>query len=120
MKQWSLYLDDVRNPADAAEWTVIARSSDEAMLYTKMYGVLPQRASLDHDLGGDDTGMVYLKWIVDAVLDGELQYNVHAEIDYTVHSANPVGRDNMETMIRQMKMNLLVQHVENTLTNLLR
>ncbi|NBT59251.1 hypothetical protein EBT16_10755 [bacterium] len=46
--------------------------------------------SLDHDLGGDDTTMVFLKRLVDEIWDGQSK-----PPKYQVHSANPIGTQNI-------------------------
>jgi hypothetical protein len=51
-----LYIDDIRNPNYDA---VVVRTSKEAISYVKENGC-PNFISFDHDLGGDDTAMIYL------------------------------------------------------------
>lgn len=93
---WHLFLDDLRMPPeDGKSWSV-ARSSSEAIAKTNSYGI-PAYMSLDHDLGGDDTSMVYLKWLADHIGD-------HYEIPkYRIHSANPVGAKNIEAFMDSWK-----------------
>lgn len=90
---WKLYLDDLRDPPPAVgePWTV-ARSSSEAIQLVEEKG-LPMWMSLDHDLGGDDTSMVFLKW---------LAYEYQAEFIplWFVHSANPIGKQNIEAFLK--------------------
>ncbi len=96
---WKLWLDDQccdpetpnRAPPVDGGFTH-ASTSGEAIAFTE---VLAQRPpdfmDLDHDLGGDDTAMVYLKW-----LEEWTSINFPTYIpEYNVHSANPVGRDNI-------------------------
>lgn len=82
---YNLFLDDVRNPPN--RHYVVARSTADAMSIIKANG-LPQSMSLDHDLGGDDTGMVFIKALQNLYPHGPVPSTV-------VHSANPVGRDNI-------------------------
>ncbi len=89
-----LYLDDVR-VAPGPEY-VTARSTDEALALTRERW--PSFMALDHDLGGDDTTMVFLRRLVDEVWDGVLPVP-----DYTVHSANPVGRANIVAFMESWK-----------------
>jgi len=97
---WNLFLDDLRNPDSAAfkeemgninygtdEW-VVCRSTEEALKEIAVRG-FPAYMSLDHDLGGDDTTMVFLRRLIDDYWVGEFPPN------YIVHSQNPVGRDNI-------------------------
>ncbi len=97
---WCLFLDDLRNPGDVYEdmtgW-VVARSSLEAMDLVRDRGI-PGLISLDHDLGGDDTAMHFLKW---------LAYEHWTEEEpvpgYAVHSANPVGALNLDSFMDSWK-----------------
>lgn len=82
---YKLYLDDLRNPPDNT-W-VVARSSDEAFTILLLKG-LPDFMNLDHDLGGDDTTMIFLKKLSVIYSEGPVP-------EYQVHSANPVGRENI-------------------------
>lgn len=88
-----LFLDDVRDPP-SLDWTVV-RSFDEFVQHIERHGV-PELMSLDHDLGEDvPTGMDCAKWLV------ENRRVVH---DFRVHSANPVGRANIMSLLNQWKL----------------
>lgn len=93
-----LYLDDLRQPP---EGYVLARSSDEAIALVRELG-WPQFMSLDHDLGGDDTTMRFLRMLVNE-WDG-----VSSPPDYQVHSANPVGRENIISFLESWKRSCLL------------
>lgn len=93
---YKLYLDDLRDPPDDS-W-VVARSSDEAFIILNVKG-LPDFMSLDHDLGGDDTTMVFLKNLAIIYSEGPVP-------DYQVHSANPVGRDNIIGFIESWRKSI--------------
>jgi len=54
--------------------------------------------SLDHDLGGDDTTMVFLKRLVNEVWDGKTN-----PPDYAIHSANPIGSKNIQSFMESWK-----------------
>ena len=83
-----LFLDDVRDAPDAS-WTVV-RSFDAFRDWITANGV-PEVISFDHDLGfAVPTGMDCAKWIVDQGL--VLQ-------EFRVHSANPVGKENIERLL---------------------
>ena len=84
-----LYLDDIRNPKTDG-WTIV-RSYDEFVDFIKIHG-LPEMMSLDHDLGAIRDGYDCVKWLVEKQLDLR-------EVEINVHSANPVGKDNMEKLI---------------------
>lgn len=89
--RYSLFLDDVRDPPDPENW-VVCRSSDEAIQTMTDRGI-PNRISFDHDLGGSDTAMIFVHEMIEQILDGEL--SLPGDFSYRVHSANPVGRDNL-------------------------
>lgn len=82
-----LYIDDVRCPPD--DGFVVLRTSEEALQYVREHG-WPNFMSLDHDLGGDDTVMVFLRRLVDEIWDQKT-----LPPHYYVHSANPVGKQNI-------------------------
>lgn len=87
---WRLFLDDVRPMPETltGPW-VLARSSEEAKILVRSLG-MPEMMSLDHDLGNDDTVMVFLKWLANEYWDGTSPVP-----SYRVHSANPVGAQNI-------------------------
>lgn len=91
----NLFLDDVR--LSPSQNYVPARSSDEAIDIIRILG-WPRFMSLDHDLGGDDTAMVFLRRLVDEVWDG-----ITDPPDYIVHSANPVGTKNIIAFMESWK-----------------
>lgn len=84
---YKLYLDDERCPPD--DGFVVVRSTTEAIAYVKEHG-WPTFMSLDHDLGGDDTTMTFLRRLA-----AELWDQKTPPPDYHVHSANPVGKLNI-------------------------
>ena len=88
-----LYIDDIRTPQ--LQCWAIARSSQEAMDWVDKNGI-PDIISFDHDLGGDDTVMVFLKKFVEKYPDGY-------KIKYYIHSANPIGRLNIQSFIDSWK-----------------
>ncbi len=90
---YNLFLDDVRDPP--SRHYVVARSTHEAMSIIKANG-LPQSMSLDHDLGGSDTGMVFIKALQNMYPYGPIPSTL-------VHSANPVGRENIIGFVESWK-----------------
>lgn len=92
----ALYIDDIRNPKTDNDW-VIVRTSQEAIDYVKENG-MPQHCSFDHDLGGDDTSMVFVKWLINE--DIEKGNIIPKNFNYWVHSANPIGKGNIDGMLR--------------------
>lgn len=91
---WKLWLDDERTPPDET-WTW-ARSSSEAKQLVNGKGI-PDRMDLDHDLGEEDTGMVFLKWLIKQDLDGKVSIRDCGDVHY--HSQNPVGVENMQGLL---------------------
>jgi hypothetical protein len=110
MMRYKLYLDDLRYPpADTDDWR-LARNYHDALWYVKTYGI-PYHISFDHDLGPDAygfvtigrdplrdspkefTGLDFAKWFCLHVLVNGL--DLPDDFGYTVHSANPVGAENI-------------------------
>ena len=92
--KYNLFLDDIRTPKNG-DWT-IARSFAEAVSIVEKHGY-PAHVSFDHDLGDNvPTGMDFAKWLVEQDLDNQ---NMPEDFDYTVHSANPPGRENIEGLM---------------------
>jgi hypothetical protein len=106
MTHWTLFLDDIRFPADVRynygpyKNVVICRSMDDAVWCVEKYG-LPTMISFDHDLAdehygkdtGEKTGYTFAKWFCDHVMDNKLRLPVG--FGYHVHSMNPVGAENI-------------------------
>ena len=96
-----IYLDDVRVPP-SNEWLVV-RTAEEA--YTAVLASYKNGEeivlSLDHDLGEDiPTGYDLLNWLEkDIVTDMTFRPN----ISFLIHSANPVGRENMARAINAIR-----------------
>lgn len=88
----SMYIDDIRAPK--GKFDIIVRNSEDAKESIIRYGC-PRFISFDHDLGGEDTSMEIVKWLV------EMDMNMHyilipSNFEFNVHSANPVGKANIE------------------------
>lgn len=88
---YNLFIDDERFPPDNGKAWTVARSSEEAIHAVKMFGV-PSFISFDHDLGGEDTSIVFIDWFIGQYLDGAITTFTQ---DYYVHSQNPIGRENI-------------------------
>jgi hypothetical protein len=94
MKVW---LDDVRKkPADFDIWL---KTADAAITALGTGGV--SVISLDHDLGDESTKTGYdvAKYIEEAAYKKLL-----GPVDVLIHSANPVGRRNMERAINRARL----------------
>jgi len=94
--KWQLFLDDERDPDDPVEY-VICRNSSEAIKFILLNG-LPTYMSLDHDLGGHDTGMVFVKGLVEYCLDRRIMFTT----EWNIHSQNVEGAKNMKSMLEQL------------------
>lgn len=90
-----LWVDDER-PAPDESWDV-AKTADEAIKWLYGYRIrnidngydpsfMIYEVSLDHDLGGDDTGFKVLDWMI--------EHNVWPKI-LTIHTSNPPARQRM-------------------------
>lgn len=96
-----IFIDDIRMPPSG--WfnnlwldSYVARSSKEAIdLLKKLDEVV--YISFDHDLGGEDTAMAVVHWIVEKDLDGSFKLSDNFKFD--IHSANPVGVENIKGLL---------------------
>ena len=92
-----LYIDDIRNP-DTAGFDIV-RSYDDAVFYMRLRGC-PHFISFDHDLGDADapTGYDIAKWMVERDMNDSGGF-IPADFDFAVHSANPVGAENIKGLL---------------------
>lgn len=90
-----LYIDDERTPKTDLPWH-ITRSYEDATNIIRENGI-PSYISFDHDLGTGLSGYDIAKWIVEQDLDGTL--SIPTDFQFNVHSANPVGRRNIECLL---------------------
>ena len=94
-----LWIDDVRTSPDGWVW---CKSSKEAVDLLIKHNIEPNEdrithISFDHDLGIDidgslDEAIVVAKFIEEAVYNKLMLSKIH----WDVHSANPVGKTNIE------------------------
>lgn len=85
-----LYLDDLR---PVPPGYVGVRSYDEFVAYIRKHG-LPDFISFDHDLGEAESGYDCAKWLVNYCIKHQKSLP-----DFAVHSQNPVGKENIETLL---------------------
>lgn len=90
-----LYLDDRREPTDG--YDVLARTAARAIHHLKSGEVT--HLSLDHDLGGEETGMEVLDWIQREMTEGGF---VPPEV-MVAHSGNPAGRAALNRAIESIR-----------------
>ena len=99
---WKLWLDDQIDDSATPDRHVPigyegARSTVEAQKLVNFLGP-PAFMDLDHDLGGDDTCRVFLRWLADT----------HPESipEYHVHSANPLAKEWVDSFMSSWKRSL--------------
>jgi len=91
-----VYIDDIRNPK--TKFDKVLRNSEEAIEWLTRYGC-PCFISFDHDLGGDDTAMIIIKWMIEMDLDMSGDW-IPDYFEWNVHSANPVGTANINGYLK--------------------
>jgi len=96
-----IYLDDLRA---IPEGFIGLRSFEEFVSHITTNG-LPDFISFDHDLGLEESGFDCAKWLVTYCLDNEM-----ALPDFTVHSQNPVGKKNIESLLNNFKNSFRIDH----------
>lgn len=100
-----LWIDDVRKPPIDAGWTWCKTSKHAldcisiGMGYARLKEEIPYYIiSFDHDLGENDTTIPIAKYFE------ELAYNgVDFKLEWTIHSANPVGKANLQRILESME-----------------
>jgi hypothetical protein len=92
---YRLFIDDEREPPEDGHLWVVVRTSREACKTVEERGI-PYYISFDHDLGGDDTAMVFVHWLIDFCLDHDLSLQ---PMGFYVHSQNPTGARNIASLI---------------------
>lgn len=86
----NLYLDDLRSTPENFERVY---DYDEFVNFINKNGV-PEFISFDHDLGEGKTGFDCAKFLVEFCMD-----NGVSDINFQVHSQNPVGKENIEKLL---------------------
>lgn len=103
---WTLFLDDEREfritYPDYQGKVIPARSTEQAKLLVESYGC-PEMLLLDHDLGGDDTSLHFLRWLAEWVRDDKKASVIVENLDYRIHSANPIGKENIKSFMESWK-----------------
>ena len=84
----NVFLDDLRDPPPGEEW-IVCRTAQEAMDLVRAGRVT--FISFDHDLGTELTGYDVANLIEQSVMTGAMTMP-----RWRIHSANPVGRKNIE------------------------
>jgi hypothetical protein len=110
---YTLFLDDIRFPADVTydhrfgpyKDVIICRSYDDAVWLVEQRG-LPDFVSFDHDLAdehygkdtGEKTGYTFAKWFCDYIMDNKV--DLPEGFAYHIHSMNPVGAENIRMYMK--------------------
>lgn len=101
----NLYLDDVRTPPIGY---VLAKTVEDAIAIIGRNQI--DKLSLDHDLGQDEfgrirkTGYDLVKYIC--------EHGIFVNVIY-LHTANPVGRDNMyKTLVAAQRRGLISDNIK--------
>lgn len=102
------FLDDVRNPPEDGTPWILARSVpalQKSIIDRVGTGEMTKADkivfSLDHDLGeGEQTGYDFLNIIEHTIVNMGPPGN--QKMEFRIHSANPVGRENMERAIKSI------------------
>ena len=130
MKKYNLFLDDIRIPYDVFKLTIlpIYENNDDWVIVksfnefvdTLIEKGIPDVISFDHDLSYDaylpinqtneilyenleeKTGYDAAKWLVDYCVENDKDIPM-----YYVHSANPVGAENIKNYLENAKKHLL-------------
>lgn len=109
-----IYLDDMRVPP-SRHWTVVRTAEQAYEAIRRAYNAGQEMVlSLDHDLGEEvtpdctrvcrATGYDLLSWLEkDIAIDTSFRPN----IAFCIHSANPVGRENMGRAIKEIERMML-------------
>jgi hypothetical protein len=109
---YNLFLDDklvaretfthTQNPIYVDKrWHSVSSYQEFVDYISKMYSEnkLPAIVSFDHDLGdGSDSARHCVKWLIDFCIDTDSPLP-----ECLVHSNNPVGKENIESMLKSFK-----------------
>lgn len=76
---YKMFIDDERFPI-TDDWAIV-RSSDAAIRMIKQNG-MPSEISFDHDLGGDDTSIAIVDFIINGLLDKDFEIPIGFKYGY--------------------------------------
>ena len=104
-----LYLDDIRNPHQSgykdSEWIVCKNDKTFMDMFTSFDNIITH-ISFDYGIdsydenGNEVTGYDCVKWLCDYIQDNNLDIS---NLTLNFHTANPVGKENMETYWRNFR-----------------
>lgn len=81
-----LWVDDERVAPDGFTWAVTSAVAISDLILAAATGEVFEEISLDHDLGGEDTGMKVLNYMI--------EHSIWPKV-LTIHTANPPAREQM-------------------------
>lgn len=93
-----IWLDDFRAPnVPPGETIAWVKDYDSFVDQVKVFGkdISNCIVHFDHDLGGKKDGYDCAKWLIDWCIE-----NKYPAPDYDIQSANPVGRENIESIFK--------------------
>lgn len=105
-----IYLDDIRTPRTVKDWVIcrnITEFKEAIIVWGKNANLHPDPddlyISFDHDIdsydknGLEETGYDALKWFVQVLMNNSFKAEFISDcITINVHSANPIGKKNIE------------------------
>lgn len=108
---YSLFLDDdevyrhppAGKPPVGDQW-VIARTMEQAKTTVLEQG-FPAYVSFDHDLGPGSEAIDFVHWLINLDMDErekvapDTRLMFSESFDFWVHSANPIGRENIQCLL---------------------
>lgn len=113
MSNYSIFLDDERFPADLDKHKyVIARNYADFTYYIIEWGI-PEFISFDHDLGEEKNGYHCAKYLIDRMLDREYPEKIY----YQIHSQNPVGAENIKSILENWNKQINIEIISIGLTS---
>ena len=114
MEGYKLFLDDERNPADCAgfyglpkelylsdDWVIVRSYRDFVFTIAEQWTtnrINPALVSFDHDLGEEKSGKDCAEWLAKHCL-----YDNTPMPEIMVHSRNPVGPENISSLLKQVR-----------------
>jgi hypothetical protein len=97
---FKLWLDDVRQAPEG--WVQFRRAEDMQRFVETVGWSKIEIISLDHDLGENIwSGYDFMKWAEQHFYENGQEYGEHCP-HFIIHSANPVGRQNMQLAINSI------------------
>ena len=98
---FNIWLDDVRPMPQDGEFNVRCSNFYEFKAIIDLandVGIEIECISFDHDLGEGKTGMDCVKYLVQMDMDHTV---LDSHFEFKVHSANPVGKENIQEYLAQ-------------------